>query len=43
MQIRYHGRESVTKGGLTSRESHWWSDEGGEPVEIPTWAGSGME
>ena len=25
------------------RESHQWSDEGGEPGEIPTWAGSGME
>ena len=47
MQSRHHGRESVTKGmvkaGLTSRESNGWSDEGGEPVEIPTWAGSGME
>ena len=31
MQIRYHGR------GLTSRESYRWSDEGGEPGEMPTW------
>ena len=41
MHFRHHGREIVTKG--TVKTSHWWSDECGEPGEIPTWAGSGME
>ena len=28
---------------MTSRESHRWSDEGGEPGEMPMWVGSGIE
>ena len=47
MQIRNHRQRVCDEGhgrrGLTSRETHRWSDEDGEPGEIPTWAGSGME
>ena len=49
MQVRHHGRGPVTKGTVkdgdltVTGKAFGGGDEGGEPGEMPTWAGSGME